>query len=553
MTFRRQLRRPKIATFALLALVCENARADIDSNGILDKVLDQYSTAAEGWSTVITTHASWLFWTLALISMVWTFGMMALRKADIGEFFAEFARFTIFTGFFWWLLANGPSFATSIINSLRQIGGQATGSGPGVTPSGIVDVGFGIFLKVVEQSTVWQPVDFALGVIIAAIVLVVFALVSVNMLVLLISGWILAYAGVFFLGFGGARWTSDIAINYFKTVLSLAAQLFTMVLLVGIGSSFVDLYYTNMNSKIRLTEMAVMLVVAIVLLSLVNKVPSLVGNLAMGGGTGSLGNGFGPGAILGAAAIAGAATATAGASLAAGLANVAGGTQALMAAFSKANGTASAGGGSAGFMETSGSSSTAAGDSSGNALADAMGDGQSSVGAAGERNPAFATPMGNESQSSSKDTGSTGGQDNQSDRGNTAAQASEGLGEARSERRDAKGVAAGGTDKGKPSFGRSAAKAAASVGILTAGTAANLAKGSWDVAKESVGKLKETAMSRVAETPGGKIAAAINARNLAANLSDSTSSGGGNSLSAGKSDNADASAEVAAFRDSKHP
>jgi type IV secretion system protein TrbL len=50
--------------------------------------------------------------------MVWTFGMMALRKADIGEFFAEFVRFTIFTGFFWWLLTNGPNFASSIYASL---------------------------------------------------------------------------------------------------------------------------------------------------------------------------------------------------------------------------------------------------------------------------------------------------------------------------------------------------------------------------------------------------------------------------------------------------
>jgi len=56
------------------------------------------------------------------------------------------------------------------------------------------------------------------------------------MLLLLISGWILAYAGVFFLGFGGSRWTSDMAISYFKTVLSVAAQLLTMVLLVGVLS-----------------------------------------------------------------------------------------------------------------------------------------------------------------------------------------------------------------------------------------------------------------------------------------------------------------------------
>ena len=54
---------------------------------------------------------------------------MALRKADIGEFFAEFVRFTIFTGFFWWLLSNGPNFANTIIQSLRQIASEATGLG----------------------------------------------------------------------------------------------------------------------------------------------------------------------------------------------------------------------------------------------------------------------------------------------------------------------------------------------------------------------------------------------------------------------------------------
>ena len=42
---------------------------------------------------------------------------MALRKADIGEFFAEFVRFTIFTGFFWWLLINAAPTSLWVIKS----------------------------------------------------------------------------------------------------------------------------------------------------------------------------------------------------------------------------------------------------------------------------------------------------------------------------------------------------------------------------------------------------------------------------------------------------
>ena len=224
------------------------ARAEIDSTGVLDNVLSRYSSIAATWAGTITAHATRLFWTLATISMVWTFGMMALRKADIGEFFAEFARFTIFTGFYWWLLRNGPAFATSIMDSMRVIAANANGSSTILSPSGIVDIGFDIFAMVLSKSTVWSPFSSAVGVAISLITLIVLALIGVNMLLLLISGWILAYAGIFFLGFGGSRWTSDMAINYYKTVLSIGAQLFTMVLLAGIGKSFKDEFYTNISA-----------------------------------------------------------------------------------------------------------------------------------------------------------------------------------------------------------------------------------------------------------------------------------------------------------------
>ncbi|MFZ0258037.1 MAG: P-type conjugative transfer protein TrbL, partial [Gammaproteobacteria bacterium] len=204
-----------MSVFLWVALFARDAQAAIDSADILDSVLERYSAAASGWAGVITDAASWLFWTLVLISMVWTFGMMALRKADIGEFFAEFVRFTIFTGFFWWLLTNGPHFADSITESLRQLAGNAAGLGGALSPSGVVDIGFAIFDKVVDQSSVWSPVNSAVGLILATIILVILALIGVNMLLLLVSGWILAYGGVFFLGFGGSRWTSDMAINYY--------------------------------------------------------------------------------------------------------------------------------------------------------------------------------------------------------------------------------------------------------------------------------------------------------------------------------------------------
>jgi P-type conjugative transfer protein TrbL len=311
------------------------ASAELSNKNVFDTVLQKYEQASKSWSSIIIEHASRLFWTLVLISMVWTFGMMALRKADLGEFFAEFVRFTVFTGFFWWLLTNGPNFANSIVQSLRQIGGEATGLGKDLNISSIVDMGFNIFFKALDNTSFWSPVDSFIGVILSGIILVVLALIGVNMLVLLCSAWILMYGGVFFLGFGGSQWTSDIAINYYKTVLGVAASLLAMTLLIGIGASFLDAFYAQMSTGIDFKEMSVMVIVVIILLYLVEKVPSLISAMTGAWVAGGIGH-FGTGAALGAFGLATAAAATGGAALVAGATSMGGGAQALYAAYQKA-------------------------------------------------------------------------------------------------------------------------------------------------------------------------------------------------------------------------
>jgi type IV secretion system protein VirB6/type IV secretion system protein TrbL len=336
------MKRPYCILFTVLIVLMIftlDAQAAIDSSGLFDAVLKRYSEAAKFWAETITDAATWLFWTLVIISMVWTFGMMALRKADLGDFFAEFLKFTITTGFFWWLLLNGPKFSTSLYESLRTLAGKATGLGGSLSPSGIVDIGFAIFAKVLDNSSAWEPVDSVCGMLFGVAILVLLALIGVNMLLLLVSGWILAYGGVFFLGFGGARWTSDMAINYYKTALGLAAQLMTMVLLIGIGKTFLDDYYSNMSEGSSFKEMAVILVVVIILFVLVNKVPQLISGIITGASIGGAGIGqFGAGAAVGAAGMAVATVASGAAMVGAGAKGVAEGAQALMAAFSQTSG-----------------------------------------------------------------------------------------------------------------------------------------------------------------------------------------------------------------------
>jgi len=329
-------------TVALLLYSAQSV-AQLTNQGVLDEVIAEFSARASAWQIVIMNAASWLFWTLGTISFTWTLGMLALRRADIGEFFAEFIRFILFFGFFYWLLQNGPAFADSIVRSLRQLGDKAAGTS-GLSPSNIVDIGFLIFKRAIENMSILNPLDSGAGLAMSVGILLLLAVVAVNMLLLLIAAWVLMYAGIFFLGFGGSRWTSEMAVGYYKAVLGVAIQLLSMTLLVGIGTDLLETFYAKMSQGIKYEELGVMLVFCLALLLLVTKIPPLLAGIVTGG-SGHLAGGIGS---LGAGPIAGTAAVGAGFAGAAAMSaveNLAGGASALTAAFQKAQQNAADGGG----------------------------------------------------------------------------------------------------------------------------------------------------------------------------------------------------------------
>ena len=265
----------------------------ITNQNVLDQVVQKFYGKVKTWQNVIQGAAERLFWSLVLISMVWTFGMMLLRKADIGEFFAEFTRFIIFTGFFFWLLTNavsGHNIAGSIIDSMQQLGNSAAGLSGGSSHSSIMDVGFIILDRAWNNFSILDPLDSFIGFILSLAILIILAVIAVNMLLLLIASWVLMYAGIFLLGFGGARWTTDIAINYFKVVLGVGIQLFVMVLIVGIGSDLLTSFYSKMSRNVlNFEELAVMLIFTIALWVLISKLPPMVSGIVTGSSIGSAG------------------------------------------------------------------------------------------------------------------------------------------------------------------------------------------------------------------------------------------------------------------------
>ena len=351
----------KLLFLVVMIIFSMNANANqLNSSGLLDNLLDKYQQVASTWTTVLSDYANWLFWGLVLISMAWNFGMIAMKGGGVQDLLAEVVRFFAINGFFYFILKNGPAISKSIIDSLRELAGNALGTGNGISPSSIVDMAFVILAKVSSAASIWSPMVSTIMITIAIIVLVVMSLIAVNMMIMLVSAWVMCYAGIILLGFGGSKWTSDITINYLRTVLSVGIQLFTMTLIIGIGQSFIDQYFYVIKDDVPdLNSLIILLLASIILLVLTNKLPQLLSGIVGGASLQGMGD-FGAGMIAGAATTA---ISSAGAMAMSATTQVSGGASALKAAFESAqaamadesnSGRSSGGGEDTGSVDASG-------------------------------------------------------------------------------------------------------------------------------------------------------------------------------------------------------
>ncbi len=67
------------------------------NSNVMDEVLDKYQAAASAWSGVMIKYGTWLFWSLALGSMVWAFGILRwlCRAMVLTRPLAEIVRFLL--------------------------------------------------------------------------------------------------------------------------------------------------------------------------------------------------------------------------------------------------------------------------------------------------------------------------------------------------------------------------------------------------------------------------------------------------------------------------
>ncbi|MBE7157350.1 MAG: P-type conjugative transfer protein TrbL, partial [Rhodospirillales bacterium] len=264
------------------------------------EITNQFSNAITGFGTQIEQYAERLFWSLAACSLVWTGVTLVLRKSDVLDFMGELIRFTITTGFFYWLLKNGTDIAVSIVTSLQQAG-STVGGGDGTSRGNtVLQLALNFADAAANNVSYWDPKMAVMWTLIALIALLIGCYMIVCLIVALCSALMLIYAGVFVLGFGGSKWTSEMAISYYKAVIAAGLRLFTLNLLMNTAINLVSQYTASDMTALApaLTCLAALVIVAL----LVDKVPAQIAGLVTHNHIGAPGSAVGT--LTGAASLA---------------------------------------------------------------------------------------------------------------------------------------------------------------------------------------------------------------------------------------------------------
>ena len=265
---------------------------------IITKIQQKFELKGSEYGAILKGYALGLFKLFLLVGVA-VFGVQAaLGRAEIGDIIKEFITMILFAAFCYVAIIHYNEWTQWIINKQEDIAIKAGGTTLTLSP---IDYGLDIFIKALDPISWYEVAVYLSMFIIATLILCCLCLITARMLIVICESYIAMNVAILLLGFGGAFFMKDYAINVMRYVVSLAVKLLTMQLIVGVGISFMQ--EMTQVENIEIQNFIVLFICALILLVLVQTIPETVAGIINGSHTGGgVGLRAATGAALGAMA-----------------------------------------------------------------------------------------------------------------------------------------------------------------------------------------------------------------------------------------------------------
>ncbi|HDV8157517.1 TPA: P-type conjugative transfer protein TrbL [Campylobacter jejuni] len=240
-----------------------------NSNGVLDLL----QNGLESWIPLIKTACLWVFWTLVVIDLVWTFGLKALSGFEFGEFLTTLIKKIMYIGIFLFLF-NTDQWLQILFNSFSQL---ATGVSNGIkiTPSNIVTSGVEILLSIWEAAGLNLAKTLFL-LICGLIILIGFLLMAIDLLIVYLKFFLMNVIVFFALALGGLNHFKQIGLNPIMTAIKIGIELLMIQGLMALAINITNSAFKEIAQNLTIDLTLQILVIALIFCMIAKMVPGII-------------------------------------------------------------------------------------------------------------------------------------------------------------------------------------------------------------------------------------------------------------------------------------
>ncbi len=258
-----------VASVVIVALAAGPtfAQSFFDPTSSVKNLVQSFYPTAQAWAfKLYTILIIFEFFALAVGAI--------LFRDNIGEFIGGVALKVLLGSVFLYFVSNGQTFFQDVVNGFTSAGQQAGGSNNGtpaalavggITASaiyfgaseaaGVADNGYAnsplgnscaggltFFLCLIGTSHMVAEGHKLFQLVLSSISLIVllsFVAIQLQIILVTIESYIVMFAGVFFIGFAGSRFTMPFSQGYFNYMISVGVKLFSIYLVCGIVSQLI--------------------------------------------------------------------------------------------------------------------------------------------------------------------------------------------------------------------------------------------------------------------------------------------------------------------------
>jgi type IV secretion system protein TrbL len=271
----------RLLVFAVGTLLLTAQQCSAFDGDVVTQITAAYANKATLYGTALRVYAERLFYWCLVLDVAYLGIKCVLSREQIADILKQFCLILLVAGFFFAVITHYQSWTGNIINGLKGIG---TAIGAPDLELGPFSEGIKVAKQVLTKVSITSPAE-SLGFLVAAgVIMICFALMTAQIILIKCESYIAMNAAVLLLGFGGSRFLKEYAVNTLRYALSVAFKLFVMQLVMGIGMSFVTAFST---SSTELLDLLVLIGAAVVLLALVKTLPEICAGIITGSHSGS--------------------------------------------------------------------------------------------------------------------------------------------------------------------------------------------------------------------------------------------------------------------------